>query len=117
MDLEKWAYGGAAALLAGFVGKWLVPFLMRVLDNSVASATASGNALATITAERDQWKQRAIELDGQLQEMRHDWAAMKGDIRLLKYQLHEARVRIAQLTGEPPPVAFDGREAGHGQGD
>ena len=107
MDLEKWIYGGGSAVLVVVVGKWLVPFLMRVLDNSMASVTASGSALATITAERDQWKQRAIELDGQLQEMRKEWAAMKGDIQLLKYQLHEAQVRIARLTGEPMPIRVD----------
>lgn len=117
MDLEKWAYGGVSVIVAGFVGKWLVPFLMRVLDNSMASVTSSGSALATITAERDQWKQRAIELDGQLQEMRKDWAAMKGDIRLLKYQLREAQVRIARLTGEPVPVDADDEEVDHGQGN
>lgn len=114
MDLEKWAYGGLSVVVAGFVGKWLVPLLMRTLDNSVAAATSSGSALATITAERDQWKQRAIELDGQLQEMRKEWAAMKGDIRLLKYQLREAQVRIARLTGETEPIGADDQEAGHG---
>lgn len=115
MDLEKGIYAGLALLVTGFVGKWLVPLLMRMLDNSVASATASGGALATITAERDQWKLRAIDLDRQLQEMRADWASMKGDMRLIKYQLHEARVRIAQLTGDPPPAIEDEIGGDHGQ--
>jgi peptidoglycan hydrolase CwlO-like protein len=100
--IQNGAYGTAVIGIAIWLGKtWLLPLLTRTFDNSVANATASGNLLTTITAERDQWKARAEKLDKDLEEMRKEWAQMKGDIALLQYQLKEARDEIAGLTGKP----------------
>lgn len=104
MDWQTGVYGALVASLVGLLGKYLVPLLMRTLENSVANATASGGILATITAERDQWKKKAESLDAALQEMRMEWATMKSDFGRLKYQLKEARETIAGLTGKPLPI-------------
>lgn len=100
--LQNGTYGAVMLGVAYWLGKtWIVPLLTRTFNNSIDNATASGNLLATITAERDQWKARASELDAALQEMRKEWAQMKSDIGLLQYQLKEAREEIASLTGKP----------------
>ncbi|MDQ2187204.1 hypothetical protein RBI13_18655 [Alcaligenaceae bacterium A4P071] len=101
MDWQTGIYGALAAAAVGVLGKYLVPLLMRTLENSVANATASGGILATIAAERDQWKLKAETLDNALQEMRKEWATMKSDFGRLRYQLKEARETIASLTGKP----------------
>lgn len=94
MDAEtiKWALGGIAT--TAIFGRWIVPLLGRLLENATASATASGNVLATVQAERDQWKARAEELDNTLQAFRKDWAEMKSKFDLMEYQLNQA---LAQL--------------------
>lgn len=102
--LQTGAYGTFVGALVIWLGKtWLLPLLTRTFDNSVANATATGNILTTVIAERDQWKARAAELDKSLQEMRQEWAQMKSDVNLLQYQLKEAREEIASLTGKPLP--------------
>jgi septal ring factor EnvC (AmiA/AmiB activator) len=101
-NLQSYIYGGGVIGIAVWLGKtWILPLLTRTFDNSVANATASGNILTTITAERDQWKARAEKLDADLAEMRREWAQMKSDVALLQYQLKEARDEIASLTGKP----------------
>lgn len=87
-----WALVGAG-VIAGF-GKWIVPLLGRLLENAAASATASGSVLATVQAERDQWKARAEELDGALQAFRKDWAEMKSKFGLMEYQLNQALAEL-----------------------
>lgn len=100
--IQSGAYGATALGLAYWLGRnWILPLLTRTFDNSVANATATGNILTTITAERDQWKARAEKLDQDLADMRREWAQMKSDVALLQYQLKEARDEIASLTGKP----------------
>lgn len=103
MDKETAVYGVIATVAVAFLGKWLVPLIMRVLENSLAGANAAGGILATVIAERDQWRLRYEASDNALQEMRKEWAAMRSDFGRLQYQLREARERIASLTGEPLP--------------
>jgi chromosome segregation ATPase len=103
MEWQTGLYGGLAALLVGLVGKSVVPMLMRMLDNGLASANASGGLLATVIQERDQWKAKAEQIDAALQDMRKEWAEMKSDMGTLRYQLQEARETIASLTGKPLP--------------
>ena len=100
--IQSGAYGTAVIGIAIWLGKtWILPLLTRTFDNSVANATASGNLLMTIIAERDQWKARAEKLDADLAEMRREWAQMKSDVSLLQYQLKEARDEISRLSGKP----------------
>lgn len=100
--IQSGAYGTAVIGIAIWLGKtWILPLLTRTFDNSVANATASGNLLMTIIAERDQWKARAEKLDADLAEMRQEWAEMKTVVALLQHQLNEARYEISRLSGKP----------------
>jgi len=98
MDLQTVGLGAGALALIGAIGKWAVPILGRMLDNMSASVKASGGVLATVQAERDQWKKRAQDLDATLQAFREEWAEMKSRFGLLEYQLKEASETNARLT-------------------
>ncbi len=100
MDAETLTWAGVGAVIIAGFGKWIVPLLGRLLENATATARASGDVLATVQAERDQWKKQADLQTERIADLLEKWADMKAKFDLLQYQLQEATELNTKLLEE-----------------